>query len=151
MAREPLILKGVQLAYARAIAAIELKFYRPSRDFSEDYEDEKSAYEKACSIVRQLETDGDLRRMGDHGDWRQRVPLIDLYDFSEKERALLLDLADAGGVQITRKHDDRFTALGCGQRGKCAVMESAQQRWKVELTERGKALVEAIKQEGPQS
>lgn len=142
MSRDIIILKGVQLAYARAIAAIELRFPPPSREFSENYDDEESAYSKAQAIVAQLERDGDLRATS---MWRQRVPLIDLYDFSEAERDLLLDLDEAGGIQITRRSDGRFRSLGCGQSGKCAVIESYQTRHKVELTERGKALVEAIK------
>lgn len=143
--KDALILKGVQLAYARAIAAIELKFYSPSRDFSGNYDEEETAYSKAMEIVRQLETDGGLRALGH--DWRQRVPLIDLYSFSEKERDLLLDLADAGGVQITRQHDRRYGGLGSGQAGKGAVLESAQGRWKVELSDRGEALVAAFRAE----
>ena len=146
---QPLLLKGVQLAYARAIAAIELRFHQPSREWSENYDEEESAYAKSQAIVHQLETDGDLRRMGQYGDWRRRVPLIDLYDFSENEKALLLDLAEAGGVQITRKHDTRYRGLGSGNGGKGAVMESAQARWKVELSKRGYALVEALRAEAP--
>jgi hypothetical protein len=144
MTREVLTLKGVQLAYARAIAAIELRFYDGAH--REDGEDR--AHMTAEAIVRQLAKDGDLRGSSIAGwNWKRRVPLIDLYDFSESERALLLDLADAGGVQITRHHDGRFNGLGCGNGGKGAVMESAMDRWKVELTERGTALVEALRKE----
>jgi GAF domain-containing protein len=145
MSREIITLKGVQLAYARAIAAIELRFYRGAHGRTDESGDGDSAHDDAERIVRQLERDGDLRPHG--WDWRQRVPLIDLYEFSESERALLLDLADAGGIQITRNHDSRFNGLGCGNGGKKAVMESVQNRWKVQLTDRGEALVEALKAE----
>lgn len=141
MRDEPLILKGVQLAYARAIAAIELRFYDGAH---RDRDREDAAHEDAQAIIRQLTADGDLR---EPFNWKQRVPLIDLYPFSKAERDLLLDLADAGGIQITRQHDGRFTRLGLGQGGKGAVAESASERWKVRLTERGEALVEALRKE----
>lgn len=142
---EELILKGVQLAYARAIAAIELRFYNGAHPGRRDEDDDMDpAHHTAERIVRQLEIDGDLRGQT---YWRQRVPLHDLYSFSEYERALLLDLADAGGVQITRRHDSRFDGLGCGNGGKCAVSESASERWRVVLTERGEALVKSLKEE----
>lgn len=137
-----LILKGIQLALARAIVEIERKFYDGAH---RDSDREDGAHETASEIVRKLERDADLRS---NSGWRQRVPLIDLYDFSKEERDMLLDLADAGGIQITRVHDRRWNKLGCGQGGKAAVMESASQRWKVQLTKRGEALVEAIKNEG---
>lgn len=143
MPGEPIVLKGVQLAYARAIAAIELKFYAHSHSSSRD--DDDAAYEDAQSVVRQLERDGGLSPMS---MWRQHVPLIDLYDFSKIERDLLLDLADAGGVQITRRPADRYRSLGCGSSGKAAVMLSSQHdRWTLKLTKRGEALVEAIRAE----
>ena len=141
MSREILTLKGIQLAYARAIAAIELRFYDGAH-MGDDREDH--AHDTAEAIVRQLTRDAGLS--GDW-NWKLRVPLLDLYDFSKAERDLLLDLADAGGIQITRQHDRRFGGLGCGQGGKCAVIESASERWKVELTERGIALVEALRKE----
>lgn len=137
-------LKGMQLAYARSIALIKLEFPPVSSAF-DDHDPEYVAYEKAESICRQLAKAAGLSSQ--HG-WMQKVPLIDLYDFTETERALLLDLDDAGGVQITRKMDGRFNRLGCGSGGKGAVAESASERWKVQLTKRGEALVAAFKEEG---
>ena len=141
---EPLILKGVQLAYARAIAAIELKFDRHRRNSDDD--GDEGAYDDAQAVIRQLTADGDLR---EPFNWKQRVPLIDLYNFSQHERGLLLDLADNGGVLITRQPDSRFHGLGCGNGGKGAVIVSASHRWKTALTKRGEALVEALRRDKP--
>jgi hypothetical protein len=99
------------------------------------------------AIVRQLEGAGNLR---DIPLWRQRVPLDELYEFTEQEKDLLLDLDDAGGKQTTRRPDQRFSDLGQGSgRAKGAISLSSQHdRWTVRLTPRGKALVDKWRSEG---
>jgi hypothetical protein len=135
MSEESITLKGIELAYARAIALIELSLL-PLIESS--YDSDGDMDNAVSSVIRKLERDGGLSSAP---HWRYRVPLADLYDFSETQRALLLDLYDAGGVQTTRSCDIRYNSLGCGRGGKGAVLVTASDRWRVALTKRGEELV----------
>lgn len=132
---EEIKLHGEQLAYAKAISLIELKFHSSSHE-------EDEAYETAKDVVHSLEREAGLYGMS---MWRQRVPIGDLYNFTQTEEDLLRDLRDAGGTMSSRRYDSRFRSLGCGNGGKKAVGESAQgDRWYVRLTERGRAYLESL-------
>lgn len=61
-------------------------------------------------------------------------------DNRDSEHARLQDLEDAGGRLSGRKRDDRFSTLG----EKRAVYFSADQRWHVTLTDRGRELLDRI-------
>jgi len=71
--------------------------------------------------------------------WKYHVPLHLLHSFTATERELLLDLAERGGQQETRSHDDRYQTLS----RKGAVQVSSQySKWRVQLSQRGQALAE---------
>jgi hypothetical protein len=127
-------LTEVELAYARVACRVD-------RIFTEacDHDDYVRGVEQLrCDIERM----GGLNRRA-KWQWQTKTPLHLLHDFSDGERALLLDLADSGGTLKGRTYDRRFDWLGCGTGGKKAVMVSAMGgTWTTSLTKRGKALVE---------
>jgi hypothetical protein len=149
---EALHLTAEQLAYARAIRLVEMNLepkcegcgYGADRPncfngggCSRHEQEDVIAFKRVRDSLTKL---GGLR---DIYGWRYKVPLDQLYDFTEKEKALLLDLHDRGGKQSTRKMDERFDTLGCGNGiAKGAVMLSAcGGRWHVEMTDRAHELV----------
>ena len=70
--------------------------------------------------------------------WDLFMPLHLYNDFDEEEKALLLDLAEAGGKLKSRKPDNRFNSLSSKQ----AVSYSAQGGYEfVTLSKRGEDLV----------
>jgi hypothetical protein len=138
---EPLKLGQTQLAYAIAIREIEMHL---GEGCPEHHDDDDPVKDAARAIVHKLERLGNLNEREFQG-WRYKVPLDDLYTFSDEEKNLLLDLHDAGGIYRSRTYDKRFNNLGGGSGvSKGAVSLSAggpDPAWKVQITERGKALV----------
>lgn len=74
--------------------------------------------------------------------WRSELSLSDLYEFNNEELALLRDLADNDGEQVTRSHDKRFSSL----REKGAVDLWANDRYHVKLTKRGRDLLDSAQE-----
>lgn len=94
---------------------------------------EVEAFERT---IRSIERHADFPKDFDLR-WETAMKL-DLYnEFSEEEISLLMDLQDAGGRLSSRTIDDRFTSLGEKQ----AVYFSADQRWHVTITDRGRDLL----------
>lgn len=78
--------------------------------------------------------------------WKHRMPLIELYDFSEKEMFNLLDLYEQMDKKIVQRvYDDKWKTLN----KKDAVMVMYENdRYNISMTKRGIELVETYIKEG---
>jgi hypothetical protein len=100
----PLKLGQTQLAYAIAIREIEQRLGEGCPNCHYQPHENDPVKDEAQGIVRKLEKLGNLNEAEFQG-WRYKVPLDDLYTFSDEEKNLLLDLHDAGGVYRSRTYD----------------------------------------------
>jgi hypothetical protein len=156
-------LNAEQLAYARAILLIEKNLEPKCEGCGYGADRPNCAMGGGCGrhdqkdVIAFKRVREQLKRLGNlndqkHWQWRNQTPIHLLYDFSDKEKSLLLDLHDKGGKQSTRSLDERFDSLGCGSSGKGAVLLSSVGRmWHVELTEQGKAYVAMLLKEEVES
>jgi hypothetical protein len=159
MSTETLNLNPTQLAVARCVRILEMNCEPKCEECGYGADRPKCAMDMGGHCPRHEQKEvmafnrardsmiilGGLR---DLPMWRYRIPLHLLYDFSDRELGLLRDLRDAGGKQATRDMDKRFNTLGSGSGiAKGAVSLSHNDgRWRVELSDRGRALLAHLDQ-----
>lgn len=93
------------------------------------------------SAIDRLKREGGLNAREFWG-WKQDMPPMLLHGVpGETLMNLLLDLEERGGKQETRQHDGRFEWF----RARGIVSSSAQDKWCIEITKRGREYLAAMR------